>query len=150
MPRPVYEIRSAIPTDAAELARLSTELGYLANEGEVASRLDMLLAQATTMYSWPHTATDCSARLGWVGVERRNSLENGEKIEIVGFVVDAPARRLGAGQALLQSAERWARAQGFEALMVRSNVTRTESHPFYEKHGYARHRTQHVYARALK
>ncbi|HYM85678.1 MAG TPA: GNAT family N-acetyltransferase [Pseudoxanthomonas sp.] len=147
MPRPEYEIRSAIPTDAAELARLSAELGYPASEGEVASRLGMLLAQATQHV---FVAAHRDGLLGWVGVERRNSLENGEKIEIVGFVVDASTRRLGVGQALLRSAERWALAQGFEALMVRSNAMRTESHPFYEKHGYARHKTQHVYARTLK
>ena len=43
------------------------------------------------------------------------------------------------------------RAQQFgdSPIVVRSNVVRPESHPFYEKIGYERKKTQHVYARSL-
>jgi hypothetical protein len=34
-------------------------------------------------------------------------------------------------------------------MAVRSNVTRTESHPFYERLGYARVKTQHAYRKRL-
>jgi len=38
---------------------------------------------------------------------------------------------------------------GSNNIVVRSNVVRPESHPFYEKIGYERKKTQHVYARSL-
>ena len=34
-------------------------------------------------------------------------------------------------------------------LLVRSNVTRPESHPFYERLGYERIKTQHSYRKTL-
>jgi GNAT superfamily N-acetyltransferase len=87
--------------------------------------------------------------LGWIGVERRSTLETGEKAEIVGLVIDARARRTGVGRALAEAAEDWARRQGFDALMVRSNAARIESHPFYLKHGYQLRKTQQVYLKPL-
>jgi predicted N-acetyltransferase YhbS len=34
-------------------------------------------------------------------------------------------------------------------MTVRSNVVRSGSHPFYERLGYARSKTQHAYRKAL-
>lgn len=146
MSSPAFEVRSANLADAQEIARLSGELGYPASERDMALRLSLLLAEAGHRIL---VAANRDGLLGWIGVERRISLETGEKIEIVGFVVDARARRRGVGQALLLAAEQWARSEGFDALMVRSNAARIESHPFYEKHGYLRRKTQHVYFKGL-
>ena len=76
-------------------------------------------------------------------------LESGESAELTGLVVASAARRLGVGSALVAAAEEWARANGFSSLRVRSNVTRAESHPFYEKLGFERAKTQHAYRKAL-
>jgi hypothetical protein len=35
------------------------------------------------------------------------------------------------------------------SISVRSNVARLESHPFYERLGYVRTKTQHAYAKQL-
>ena len=40
-------------------------------------------------------------------------------------------------------------ARGLPEVSVRSNVVREESHPFYERLGYTRAKTQHVYRKAL-
>jgi GNAT superfamily N-acetyltransferase len=64
-------------------------------------------------------------------------------------VVDAASRGRGAGRALVRGAERWAREHGLREMTVRSNVVRAESHPFYERMGYARVKTQHVYRLTL-
>jgi GNAT superfamily N-acetyltransferase len=143
---PAFEVRSADPADASEIARLSTQLGYPASEQEMASRLAALLAQADRHV---FVADHGDGLIGWISVEQRTTLETGDKIEIVGFVVDASARRRGVGLALLQSAEQWAHTRGFAVVMVRSNAARVESHPFYEKHGYARRKTQQVYFKNL-
>lgn len=98
------------------------------------------------------TATDTAeiARLaGWIAAERRLLLEYGERAEIVGLVVGEETRRNGVGRALVSEVERWAAAQGLAVVTVRSNVVRVESHPFYESLGYARGKTQHVYAKRV-
>ncbi|MET0718535.1 MAG: GNAT family N-acetyltransferase, partial [Pseudoxanthomonas sp.] len=87
--------------------------------------------------------------LGWIGIELRTTLETGRKAEIVGLVVDAGARRSGAGKALVAAAENWVRQHGLDAVMVRSNTVRIESHPFYEGLGFVRRKSQHVYSKTL-
>ena len=76
-------------------------------------------------------------------------LEMGERVEIVGLVVDSVARRSGVGRALVAAAEHWARSRGIDEVFVRSNVVRPESHPFYERIGYLLSKTQHVYRKRL-
>ena len=76
-------------------------------------------------------------------------LESGERAEIVGLIVTSSARRSGTGLALVKAAEKWAVEQGMPSISVRSNVARVESHPFYERLGYVRTKTQHAYAKQL-
>jgi hypothetical protein len=45
--------------------------------------------------------------------------------------------------------ERWATTRQCTQVVVRSNVSRSESHPFYENLGYARTKTQHAYRKVL-
>ncbi|MEI7038098.1 GNAT family N-acetyltransferase [Fulvimonas yonginensis] len=86
---------------------------------------------------------------GWITAERRLGLETGERVEITGLVVDARARRGGVGRILVAAAEAWARTEGLDTVVVRSNVQRAASHPFYEGLGYVRTKSQHVYARSV-
>ena len=143
MPR----IRSAALDDAAEIARLCGELGYPAAAQDLHERLALLLPQATQFIA---VAEREHALYGWVAAERRVLLEYGERAEIVGLVVDARARRIGVGQALVAAAERWACGQGLREITVRSNIARVESHPFYERLGFVRRKTQHNYAKPLE
>ena len=87
--------------------------------------------------------------LGWIGGERRLSVETGTFWEITGLVVDAQSRRQGVASALVRSVETWALSQGAESLRVRSNVIRDASHRFYEGIGYARMKTQHTYTKRV-
>jgi GNAT superfamily N-acetyltransferase len=139
-------LRNARLDDAAQIARLADELGYPAKTQEIATRLTALLPQS---HHHVVVAQGDDGLLGWIAVERRLTLESGERIEIVGLVVSPIARRGGIGQALVTDAERWALAQGFDSIVVRSNVARAESHPFYERLGYVRRKTQHLYSKPL-
>ena len=140
-------IRPAAATDAAEIARLTTLLGYPASTEEIARRLDILLPSASYFIA---VAEGSSGLVGWVAAERRVLLESGERAELVGLIVDPDARRSGMGRALVRAAEEWAVGQRFDLISVRSNVARVESHPFYESLGYARLKTQHAYAKQLR
>ena len=64
-------------------------------------------------------------------------------------MVDEEHRGRGAGRALVGAVEAWAGARGLPLMTVRSNVVRAESHPFYERLGYVRSKTQHAYRKHL-
>lgn len=141
-------LRPACIGDAAEIARLAGELGYPVETAAMVARL------RATLPLPQHRVTvalgEREGLAGWIAVERRLTLEAGERVEIVGLVVDAAARGSGVGRALVADAERWARALGFDAIGVRSNVAREGSHPFYESLGFARVKTQHMYRKRLE
>ena len=139
-------IRQASILDAAQIAILSAQLGYAASDAEVRCRLSVLLALPTSVV----LVADAGAELsGWGSAEFRVSLETGPRVEITGLVVDASTRRLGIGRLLVSHLERWAADKNCPILLVRSNVVRQESHPFYEGLGYERTKTQHSYRKVL-
>lgn len=145
-PEPVL-IRPALPTDAAEIARLAAELGYPATPEEMTSRLSALLPRPEHFIAV--ASRDDIHLLGWIAAEHRLPLEYGERVELVGLVVDGTARRGGVGKALVAAAEKWSAGRGQRTIYVRSNATRLESHPFYEGLGYTRQKTQHFYSKNL-
>ena len=140
-------IRVAQAGDAAEIARLCEELGYPARPEDLAARLPFLLGdekQWVAVAIWREPKV-----MGWIAAERRFLLESGERVEIVGLVVDPAARREGIGKALVSEAERWAASRGISTVFVRSNIARRESHYFYDRIGYKRTKTQHAYTKVL-
>jgi len=141
-----FALRTATVGDAAEIARLSGELGYPVEAAAVARNLARLLPLPTQRV-W--VAASASGLLGWTSAERRVLVEAGERVELVVLVVDARARRSGIGQALVAAVEQWTRAQGLTTLVVRSNVLRVESHQFYAKLGFVRTKTPHSYSKSL-
>lgn len=144
----VAVIRAATTDDAAALSRLSTQLGYPGTAKELAARLGSLLSRPAEHAVL--VASDARhAVIGWVHVGIRELLESPTRGEILGLVVDRAARRGGVGRALVAAAEQWVRGREVGEIVVRSNTVREESHPFYERLGYRRIKSQHVYHRAL-
>ena len=140
-------IRNAVQNDSDEIARLCIELGYPVSPADIAARILELQITGNRL-----VAVACAAQsklLGWVAAEHRLLLESGERVEIVGLVVDRTARRKGIGKALVSAVETWTAARGLSTIFVRSNVTRSGSHHFYEGIGYERSKTQHAYAKTL-
>ncbi len=143
-----HDIRRAKMTDVSALTALSAQLGYPTPPEDLARRLDRFLSLPDDHVIL--VALDDSSQLvAWVHVGRRESLETRARAEILGLVVDLACRRSGAGRALMSAAERWASARGFDEVILRSNILRPDSHPFYQSIGYTRTKTQHVYLKAL-
>jgi GNAT superfamily N-acetyltransferase len=143
-----HGIRTATIADAAEIARLSAQLGYPAPAGVFAARLQRLLD--SPLHAVLVAASAADHRLaGFIALEQRLTLELGERVEIVGLVVDAAARRGGIGRLLVTAAEGWTGDRGLDEVFLRSNVVRPEAHPFYEGLGYIRTKTQHAYRKRL-
>lgn len=140
-------IHDANLADAAEIARLSAQLGYVADAAVFEDRLQRLLPLST------HGLLACEGAngrlVGFIGVEQRLTIESGDRVEIVALVVDAEARRNGIGRRLVAAAEDWARVRGIDCVFLRSNIARPESHVFYPALDYEQSKTQHVYLKRL-
>ena len=141
------DVREAVAADAAAIAQLLGQLDYPAMADEVVARLDAIAASPRHAV---FVALDEQGLHGLIAIERQLGLAFGERSEIVALVVDADRRRSGAGQRLVEAASAWARERGDDLLVVRSNVARSESHPFYQGLGFERTKTQHVYKLQLE
>jgi len=142
------EIRPIRGADAPRLSGLLAQLGYPSELDEVTRRLAGILTSATQQVLVAVPADD-SRIDGYISVERRLVLQVDEHVEITGLVVDSAARRSGLGRALVNAAEQWALQHGLHTVVVRSNVVRPESHPFYEGIGYQRTKTSHTYRKEV-
>lgn len=142
------ELRRPTPNDVKALADMSGELGYPVPPDVFKERLLRLIKDPDQMVS---VARDgLGNAIGWVHAAQQLLLEVGARCEILGLIVASAHRRGGVGARLLSEVEAWARARGLPEVSVRSNVLRESSHPFYEKHGYRRVKTQHAYRKALR
>ena len=139
-------IRPPRAADAEQLVALNRELGYATEPQQIVSRIKKASKLPEHFVA---VAEIESGVIGWVQAEHRFSMDTGEKAELVGLVVGAGARRRGVGRLLVRAAEEWAVDRGLSSIVVRSNVVRPESHPFYKRIGYSRSKTQHVYAKPL-
>lgn len=141
-----YEIVPARIEYVSDIAKLSSELGYPASEEDTQKWLALMLASDShAVFAVVSQESVC----GWVAVEKRLFLESGIKAEITGLVVGAAYRRNGIAGRLVSAAEGWARQQGLDRIVVRSNAQRVESHIFYPAFNYERTKTSHVYSKKL-
>jgi GNAT superfamily N-acetyltransferase len=140
-------VRHAQHEDAHAMAALSSQLGYPVASATLAERLARVLERADELVLVA-LGSDGSI-VGWVHGAEQRFLEAGLRCELLGLVVDAGHRRQGVGQQLVVAVEQWAQGRGLGEISVRSNVLRVDSHPFYERLGYQRTKTQHVYRKPL-
>lgn len=140
-------IRGATLADAARLAELSEVLGYPTTVDGLAERLGRLLGRDEELVLVAEVRPGLV--VGWLHGGERELLESGRRCEILGLVVDGTHRGRGVGRRLVHAAEAWAARRGLDQIAVRSNVGRAESHPFYERLGYVRAKTQHAYRKRL-
>jgi GNAT superfamily N-acetyltransferase len=140
-------IRVAGVSDAARLAQLSGELGYPVTLEVMTERLGRVLNRPGDLVLLLEHAE--YGVLGWIHGTEQEFLESGPRCEILGLVVGAEHRGSGIGRALVEALERWAADRGLKQMAVRSNVARSESHPFYERLGYVRAKTQHAYRKTI-
>ena len=148
MKRPMVRVRAAEPDDAPRLAELLGQLGVSCGADEARRRLEQ--ARASPSRAVIVAAPGSKAIVGFAELRRLPSLLLGQaEAELIALVVDERARRSGVGRALMEAAEEWTRSSGCRFLRLRTQVSRLEAHAFYERLGYARLKTQHVYRKEL-
>lgn len=141
------KIREARADDAAELAALTTQLGYPSTAADLARRLPFHLGRDDQRVLV--AAGDDGRAAAWIHVALHRSLEDEPYAVILGLVVAEPLRGGGIGARLVAEAERWAREEGLPLVRVRSNVVRERTHRFYQKLGYAVTKTSHLFVKKL-
>jgi GNAT superfamily N-acetyltransferase len=134
--------------DAGRVAELSAMLGYPVTPEIMEQRIERVLRLETHIVFVVETSSN--EVVGWTHAVEQEILEAGCRCEILGLVVAEGQRRGGIGRRLIEAVEQWALARGLNEISVRSNVVRVESHPFYERMGYARYKTQHAYRKRLR
>ena len=140
-------VRAATEGDAEAIAPLVEELGYSADGETMRERLARLVARSD--YLVAVAQFDSGEICGWIQAHSSEVLESGFRVEIVGLVTAKHMRRRGIGRLLVECAELWATRVGAQAIAVRSNVKRVESHGFYGALGYANTKTQNVYRKRI-
>jgi GNAT superfamily N-acetyltransferase len=140
-------LRAATEGDAKAVGPLVEELGYSANDELMRERLSRLIGRSD--YLVAVAQADSGEICGWLQAHSSEALESGFRVEIVGLVTAKQMRRRGIGRLLVEFAEAWAVRVGAQAMVVRSNVKRAESHGFYVALGYANTKTQNVYRKRL-
>ena len=139
-------IRAARASDAAEIAQLTTQLGYDLTHTDAADRLSRILLREDQQFF----VADVDGRaVGWVHVVFTEYVDAEAFAAIAGLVVDRDHRRLGIGRALVDRAEIWARDRGCSIVRLASSATRETAHRFYENLGYANIKTQYSFIKPL-
>ena len=140
-------IRRAKESDAAELARLTSQLGYPVSEVSIRTRMDRIIGSIDDCLL---VAEGQDGELaGWIHGFLCQLLESDYRVEIGGLIVDEGFRRGGVGRGLVQAIENWAAEHGATELSVRCREERAESHKFYESLSFRPIKTQRVFRKRL-
>lgn len=146
VPADVLHVRQSTDADVVALAELSRQLGYPSTPAQVAARF----AALATRTDWVAYVAELGGQIiGSVFVTSSMSLQRDPCAEIGGLVVDEHYRNRRVGEALVAAAEAWARQQGYPAMVVHSNVIRTDAHRFYGRLGYGIVKAQQYFHKEL-
>ncbi|MEO7083595.1 MAG: GNAT family N-acetyltransferase [Gemmatimonadaceae bacterium] len=127
-------IRDVRAGDAADIARLCTQLGYPAEGSSIPARLEHLAQREDARAV---VAIVDGAVVGLETMHYRYTLNHDAPVgQITMLVVDEAARGTGAGRALVDEAESWVKARGCDRIIVNTALHRSGAHAFYEKLGY--------------
>lgn len=131
----VVTVRDAMPGDADAMARLCVQLGYPTEQSVMPLRLARLNADPNARAL---VATQGEEVVGLVTAHLRHTINHEAPIgQITLLVVDEAVRSRGAGRALVEAVETWARSRGTKRITVTTALNRTGAHAFYEKAGYS-------------
>lgn len=126
-------IREANLNDSAAIAEISSsDLGYDCTAEFVGMKLEKLDKSREAVF----VALCDNNVIGYVHVEKYDTLYSETLANILGLAVKADSRRNGAGSMLLDAAEGWARNMGAVGVRLNSGGTRLGAHEFYRARGY--------------
>lgn len=117
-------------TAIAELSR--SDLGYDCTAEFVRSKLEKLDDSREAVF----VAVCDDEVIGYIHVERYDTLYMETLANILGIAVRADSRRNGAGGLLMEAAESWAKDIGAAGVRLNSGAERVGAHEFYRACGF--------------
>lgn len=145
--RPEIHIRTLLPSDAADAARLSAELGYPVAANIMEERLKLLASMENHAV---FAACTQDRLIGWIDVGIVHHLQSEPYGEIGGLIVSEGHQGCGVGKALVLAAENWIRSRQVTKALVRSQIARERAHAFYLSQDFERTKTSAVFTKSLK
>lgn len=135
-------IRPAQAKDSFALSALLAELGYGGTESFIDKRLAQLIADPDEMLL---VAEHGQSVLGFLSLHFIPQLAlAGDFARIIYFCIAEGERSKGAGQQLLQYAERMAQQRGCDRMEVHCHEHRTKANAFYLREGYSESPRYHI------
>lgn len=139
---PVSLIRSATIEDAAEICRISFDMGYSKSSVEDTQwRLKSILKSEN---SFVFVNIQDDQLTGWIHGFVTQPLVSRSFVEIGGLVVDSEQRRCGMGRGLVEHAQCWAHDRKL-TIRVRCNTNRVDALAFYRALNLQMIKTQQVF-----
>lgn len=126
-------VRTIADSDLAAATTLIGQLGYDMPQTEMKRRLQAVGEHADHRV-WVYE--DDGKVIGLLHAFFRPALDKPPEVMVQALVIDASRRSGGAGEALMQVAENWAREKGCTSVALYSRVDRDRAHRFYERLGY--------------
>jgi GNAT superfamily N-acetyltransferase len=146
--QPEIRVRRMAETDVEAVNDLVVQLGYPTDPGKTQTAIRAVLGSEVAD---AFVAEDKDGRVvGWAHVFMAPFIESGPNAELGGLVVDEKHRGSGAGRALVERVEAWAKERGANDLCLRSNIIRGEAHEFYEHLGFEVQKTQHKFRKRVQ
>ena len=141
-----WKVRPLTAGDAEAICEICSEdLGYPCTVELVKSKIAGLDSAREAAF----VALSDDKCIGYIHVEKYDTLYFETMANILGIVVRKNCQAGGAGTALLQAAEGWAKDRGITLMHVISGATRTGAHAFYESRGYVFGKMQKNFSKRL-
>lgn len=140
-------VRPMAADDLPAVRDLAAQLGYPASAPDFSDRFEALAH--SPLHTLLVAAAPGESLSGFVHVAASTALIHAPEAEIVSLVVEERARGRRVGASLVASAEAWARSRGLASMRVRCRIERDRAHRFYERLGFERSKTQHLFTKTL-
>ncbi|MGI8893876.1 MAG: GNAT family N-acetyltransferase [Bacteroidia bacterium] len=140
-------LREISVDDAAQIAFLSTQLGYNLNVDETTFQIKEVLSHPD------HCAFVIAKEdkiIGWIHAFKTMRIESPPFVEIGGLVIDENHRGQGIGNKLVEKIKAWTLENNFSKVRVRCSTKRKEAHLFYNKIGFTESKEQKIFEVSLE
>ena len=115
---------------------IEKDLGYNCKLPKLKSRVEEMMKRGNYQII---VADDNGKVVGFIGCVNYLAFElENEGMKIIALAVSKEYRRKGIGASLIKAAEKQAKENGVEVVLLNSGLPRNDAHSFYESQGYSK------------
>ena len=115
---------------------MEKDLGYNCKLSNLKSRVEEMMKRGNYTII---VADDNGKVVGFIGCVNYLAFElENEGMKIIALAVSKEYRRKGIGTSLIKAAEKQAKENGVEVVLLNSGLPRNDAHSFYESQGYSK------------